>query len=99
MALADEEHIAVDDLVAVGIKVGEPPPTPSLGRSWESRPGGIWVLRRTFSGNIDQAVTDIDVLFGTDAVDPRPQWALMRSSLQLSDPPTVPVTRLSVAQS
>lgn len=31
-----------------------------------------------------------------DAVDPRPQWALMRSSLQLNGQPKVPVARLSV---
>jgi hypothetical protein len=54
------------------------------------------VLRSKFSGKIDQAVTEVDVLFGTDAVDPRPQWALMRSSLQLNAQPKVPVARLSV---
>ena len=78
------------------IRVGEPPPNPSSDHSWESRPGGIWVLRSKFSGKIDQAVTEVDVLFGVDAVDPRPQWTLMRSSLQLNAQPKVPVARLSV---
>ncbi|KAK7397632.1 hypothetical protein QQX98_012999 [Neonectria punicea] len=78
------------------IRVGEPPANPSSGPSWESRPGGIWVLRSKFSGTIDQAVTEVDVLFGMDAVDPRPQWALMQSSLQLNGQPKVPVARLSV---
>ena len=54
------------------------------------------MLRSKFSGKIDQAVTEVDVLFGMDAVDPRPQWALMRPSLQLNAQPKVPVARLSV---
>ena len=54
------------------------------------------MLRSKFSGKVDQAVTEVDVLFGVDAVDPRPQWTLMRSSLQLNAQPKVPVARLSV---
>lgn len=67
-----------------------------MDHSWESRPGGIWVLRSQFSGKIEQAVTEVDVLFGVDAVDPRPQWTLMRSPLQLNTQSNVPVARLSV---
>ncbi|KAH8592611.1 Metallo-dependent phosphatase-like protein [Bisporella sp. PMI_857] len=96
VALANEEELTAEDLLVMDIRVGEPPPNPSSGHSWESRPGGIWVLRSKFSGKIDQAVTEVDVLFGVDAVDPRPQWALMRSSLQLNAQPKVPVARLSV---
>jgi hypothetical protein len=97
VALANEEELAAgEDLLVMDIRVGELPPNPSSGHSWESRRGGIWVLRSKFSGKIDQAVTEVDVLFGTDAVDPRPQWALMRSSLQLNAQPEVPVARLSV---
>lgn len=72
MALAKEEELAAEDLVVVDIKIGELAPNPSSGHSWESRPGGIWVLRSNFSGRIDHDVTEIGVLFGTDAVDPRP---------------------------
>jgi hypothetical protein len=96
VALVNEEELATEDLLVMDIRVGEPPPDHSSGRSWESRPGGIWLLRSKFSGKIDQAVTEVDVLFGVDAVDPRPQWALMRSSLQLNSQPNVPVARLSV---
>ncbi|KAK2805976.1 hypothetical protein FQN50_005991 [Emmonsiellopsis sp. PD_5] len=97
VALANEEELAAEDLVVADIRVGEPPPpNPSPGHSWESRPGGIWVLRSKFSGKIDQAVTEVDVLFGIDAVDPRPQWVLMRSPLQLNAQPNVPVARLSM---
>jgi Calcineurin-like phosphoesterase len=96
VALANEEELVAEDLLVIDIRVGEPPPNPSSDHSWESRPGGIWVLRSKFSGKIDQAVTEVDVLFGVDAVDPRPQWTLMRSSLQLNAQPKVPVARLSV---
>ena len=77
VALANEEKLAAEDLVVMDISVGQRPLNPSSGYLWESRPGGIWVLRSAFSGMIDQAVTEVDVLFGIDAVDPRPQWALI----------------------
>jgi hypothetical protein len=77
------------------IRVGEPPDS-SLGHLWDSRDGGVWVRRSKFSGKISQAMTEVDVLFGVDAIDPRPQWALMESSLQLNAQPEVPVARLSV---
>ncbi|KAF2632353.1 Metallo-dependent phosphatase [Macroventuria anomochaeta] len=96
VALVSEEELAAEDLLVMDIRVGELPPNPSSGGSWESRPGGIWVLRSKFSGKIDQAVTEVDVLFGKDAVDPRPQWTLMQSSLQLNAQSEVPVARLSV---
>ncbi|KAF2866021.1 Metallo-dependent phosphatase-like protein [Massariosphaeria phaeospora] len=97
VALANEEKLAPEDLVVVDIRVGEPPPNTSPDCAWESRHGGIWVRRRSKSScKIDQAVTGMDVLFGIDAVDPRPQWALMQSPLQLNTRQDVPVARLSV---
>lgn len=41
-------------------------------------------------------MTEVDVLFGVDAVDPRSQWTLMRSPLQLNTQSNVSVARLSV---
>jgi hypothetical protein len=38
----------------------------------------------------------VDVLFGTDAVDPRPDWVLMQPSLRLNALPEIPVARLTV---
>lgn len=96
VALANEKELVADDELVMDIRIGEQPPNPSSDRSWESRPGGIWVLRNKFSGKIGQAVTEVDVLFGVDAVDPRPQWTLIRPSLQLNAQPKVPVARLSV---
>ncbi|KIW20354.1 hypothetical protein PV08_00929 [Exophiala spinifera] len=96
VALANEDDLAAEDLLLVDIAIGEAPPHPSSDRSWESRPGGIWVLRSKFSGKIDNVVTEVDVLFGIDAIDPRPQWTLMRSPLELDVQPNVPVARLSL---
>ncbi|KAF1992759.1 Metallo-dependent phosphatase [Amniculicola lignicola CBS 123094] len=48
------------------------------------------------SGHSWETVTEVDVLFSTDAVDPRPQWALMRLLLQIYSHLEVPVPRLSV---
>ena len=55
------------------LRVGERTPNFAFSHSWESRPGGIWILRSKFSSKIDQAMTEVDVLFSVDAVDPRPQ--------------------------
>ena len=96
MLFRSEEELAAEDLVVVDITVGEPAPNASLDCCWESRPGGIWVLRSSFSGNIERAVTEVDVLFGTDAVDPRPRWSLMTSPLQLQAWTDIPAARLSV---
>jgi hypothetical protein len=96
VALANEKELVVGDLLVVDIRVGEPPSNPSSNHLWESRPGGIWMLRSKFSGKIDHAVTQLDVLFGDDAVEPRPQWTLMRSSIQINAQPKIPVARLSV---
>jgi hypothetical protein len=96
VALKNEEELEDEELLVIDIRIGESHPNPSSGQSCEGRPGGIWLLRSKFSGKIDQTVTEVDVLFGRDAVDPRPQWALMRSSLQLNAQSMVPIARLSV---
>jgi Calcineurin-like phosphoesterase len=96
LALANDKELAADDLVVTDVRIGEQPPDPTLDLTWESRPGAIWVLRRKVSATIEQVVTKVDVLFGEDAVDPRPQWTLLPSSLQLDIQPNAPVARLSV---
>ncbi len=55
---------------------GAPNAIDSTEDDWEARPGGIW-LRRSSEPHVSdskQALTSVDVLFGADAVDPRPQW-------------------------
>lgn len=96
VALANERELRYDDLVVTDIRVSRTPPDSSPDHSWESRRGGIWILRSKFRGLVDLAVTKVDVLFGVDAVDPRPHWNLLQSSLQLNAPPEVPVARLTI---
>jgi hypothetical protein len=84
VALANEDEFLAEDLFIADIRVGKAPPSSSSSQ-WESRPGGIWVLRRKFSEKKDQPLTEVDILFGQDAVDPRPQWKLIASPLQLDD--------------
>ncbi|KAG8158435.1 hypothetical protein KVR01_011557 [Diaporthe batatas] len=89
--------------------------TTTTRKSWESRPGGIQVARTKYSDIIHHGqckgdsqaqspaalpVTGVDVLFGVDAVDPRPHWTLLEHPLQLPDvKPDVPVPRLTVQHS
>lgn len=96
LAEAKENKLTTDDVVITDVKVGNQCPRDSLGISWESRPGGIWVLRSNYTGDSHRAVTSVDVLFGVDAVDPRPHWTLLETPLQLGAMPEIPVARLSV---
>ncbi|KAF4547203.1 Calcineurin-like phosphoesterase-like protein 3 [Elsinoe fawcettii] len=97
LALVEPKELAAEDLWVTDIHVGRQPPSAIDGQQWESRHCGIWLLRQRCSGTVDQAVTDVAVLYGTDAVDPRPQWTLLLPALQLVDPPSdVPIARLSV---
>lgn len=96
IAQVEEEELTKDDLVITDIRVGELSPSVGSNISWESRPGGIWVLSSNYTGRSDQAVTGIDVLFGLDVVDPRPEWDLIQNPLHLNAPSEVPVARLSV---
>ena len=91
-----QKELTADDLVVTEIRVGEPPSNTGSDHAWESRPGGIWVLRNKYIVNSEQAVSGLDVLFGVDAIVLRPQWTLMQTPLQLNAPPEVPVARLSV---
>ncbi|KAK0111482.1 purple acid phosphatase [Cadophora gregata] len=94
VAQTKETDLRPDDLVLTDIRVGEP--ANGDDKSWENRAADIWVRRSSYDGDIQQAVTHIDVLFGSDAVDPRPQWRIMEASLQLKAKPEVPVARLSI---
>lgn len=97
IALTEQKELTTDDLVVTDVTVGKPHPSLDSDKSWESRPGGVWVLRSNYTGDSHhQAITGVDVLFGMDAVDPRPQWTLIRPPLQLNTQPEVPVARLSV---
>ncbi|KAK5132993.1 hypothetical protein LTR08_008280 [Meristemomyces frigidus] len=96
-----EEELRADDMVVVGVRVGRL--DPGVGESgqhdarWESRPGGIWLLRSSKRHDSDsaRAITAVDVLFGADAVDPRPGWRLAQTPLLLHAGRDVQQARLS----
>ncbi|KPI35614.1 Phosphatase DCR2 [Cyphellophora attinorum] len=95
VAVAKWKQLADSDLVITDIRIGERPGDVDAGPEWESRPAGIWLQRNPIEDDVCRAVTDIDVLFGSDAVDPRPRWTLTQSPLRLDADPTVPSARLT----
>jgi hypothetical protein len=67
-------------------------------KRWESRTAGIW-LRRTskrHASDSQQAVTAVDVLFGADAVEPRPGWEIKDTPLLLETSGETQEARLSI---
>lgn len=90
------------DKVVMDVRIGKL--DPSLSESgegdekWESRPGGIWLKRSSKRHDADtkDVVTAVDVLFGDDAVDPRPGWEIKENALLLDNPPDQPDARLSL---
>lgn len=84
-----EEELQADDKVVVGIRISRL--DPGMGEKgqdrekWESRSGGIWILRSAKRQDSDsqQVVTAVDVLYGADAVDPRPGWLLSSTPMQI----------------
>ena len=54
---------------------------------WESRASGIWLKRTAKHRDADknQAVTAVDVLFGSDSVEARPGWERIAQALVLPD--------------
>lgn len=82
-----EEELTAEDKIVVGVKIGRLDPgvgeKGQQGEKWESRPGGIWLLRSNHrhDSDSDKAVTSVDVLYGSDAIDPRPGWKLAQTPL------------------
>ncbi|TAQ88825.1 hypothetical protein B7494_g2842 [Chlorociboria aeruginascens] len=96
-----ENELTANTLVVTDIRIGELPTLKTDSHNpWESRSCGIWLRRSNYTGDSQLAVTDVDILFGADAVDPRPQWSLlsMPLSLETSPRPEVPVARLTLCR-
>lgn len=86
-----ESELTEKDRVIMDVRVGSLDPTVSEknqgAERWESRPGGIWLKRSSKHRESDnvKAITAVDVLFGTDAVEARPGWEIGQQSLVLSN--------------
>ncbi|KAG9239289.1 Metallo-dependent phosphatase-like protein [Amylocarpus encephaloides] len=97
-----EEELLAEDKVIVDIKVGRL--DPSSGQKgeenarWESRPGGLWLKRsaKRHASDDSRAITAVDVLFGADAVDPRPAWETVDRPLLLDVKGEIHEARISV---
>ncbi|KAF2162982.1 hypothetical protein M409DRAFT_26831 [Zasmidium cellare ATCC 36951] len=88
-----KEHLSSEDRVVIQVAVADSNP----GWAWEQRPLGVWILRREVGQSTSESfVTELDVLYGTDAVDPRPGWTIGRTAFQLDLPADVPLARLTV---
>ena len=79
------------DAIIVDVKISRlvPSDEDAQGKeTWESRSDGIWIKRSTkrHSSDSDKAITGIDVLFGSDAVDPRPSWRVQEIALLVDTP-------------
>lgn len=89
-----EEDLTADDKVVMDVSVGRLNPAeaqegkaPKSGEQWERRSCGLWIKRsgNRKSSDSSDAVTDVDVLFGDDAVEARHGWAITGMQL-LMDP-------------
>lgn len=80
-----EEELKTEDKVVVDVRVGKLDPATGekaqAAEKWESRPAGLWIKRslRRHASDSHKAVTAVDILFGADAVEPRPGWELVRT--------------------
>ncbi|KAH8723501.1 phosphoesterase-like protein [Phaeosphaeriaceae sp. PMI808] len=78
-----EEELTADDKVIVDVRIGRLDPATGekaqASEKWESRPAGIWIKRslKRHASDSKKAVTAVDILFGADAVEPRPGWELV----------------------
>lgn len=99
-----EEDLRQDDQVIMDVKIGRLDPSGSeygsQSERWERRPAGIWLQRSTKRNSPDshKAVTAVDVLFGPDAVEPRPGWLIKDTALLLDGPSDDLMPRLSIRQ-
>jgi hypothetical protein len=80
-----EEELTADDKVIVDARIGKLDPATGekaqAAEKWESRPAGVWIKRslKRHASDSKKAVTAVDILFGADAVEPRPGWELVKN--------------------
>jgi hypothetical protein len=97
-----EEELTADDKVIMDIRVGRLDPgkmeDAKDAEMWEKRPAGMWIKRSSKRHDSDSkaVVTAVDVLFGADAVEPRPGWEIRDQALLLDYPRDAPEARLSI---
>ncbi|KAB8616636.1 hypothetical protein FH972_025971 [Carpinus fangiana] len=89
-----EEDLGPEDHVILDVRVGRLDPSTSAknagNQKWEPRPAGLWLVRssKRHESDSDSAITAVDVLFGPDAVEPRPGWRIRDTPLLLESDQT-----------
>jgi 3',5'-cyclic AMP phosphodiesterase CpdA len=97
-----EEELNSDDKVIMDVKIGRLDPAvgekTEADAKWENRPAGIWLKRSTKRHDSDSknVVTAVDILFGADAVEPRPGWEVKDTPLLLDNSGEIQEARLSI---
>ncbi|CAN9120918.1 unnamed protein product [Alternaria alternata] len=78
-----EEELKTEDKVIVDVRTGKLDPSvgekAQASEKWESRPAGIWIKRSLKRHASDLKAVVTDILFGADAVEPRPGWELVKN--------------------
>jgi hypothetical protein len=98
-----EEELLETDRVVIDLKISRLDPSTAsdskqTSGQWEQRPGGIWLLRtsRRHASDSKVVLTSVDVLFGADAADPRPNWELKDTPLLLDSRTEAQEARLTI---
>ena len=98
-----EEELTDEDKVILDVRTGKLDPAmgekSQAAEKWESRPAGVWLKRsaKRHASDSKKVVTAVDVLFGADAVEPRPGWELIKpNALLLETGADVKEVRLSI---
>jgi hypothetical protein len=107
-----EEELTPEDKVVIDVSVGRLNPETATGKNdaggngdgdkggerWEPRPGGLWIKRSNRRGVSDSksTVTAVDVLFGDDAVEARPGWAITGTALRLGSGSSIPAAHVTI---
>lgn len=95
-----EEELTEEDKVVMDVMVGRLQPQPK-GESpdpWEKRANGLWLKRSANkkASDSNSAITDVDVLYGDDAVEAREGWAITGTPLLLKTGGNLPCVQLTV---
>ncbi|PVI06587.1 phosphoesteras-like protein [Periconia macrospinosa] len=97
-----EEDLTEDDRVIVDVRTAKLDPAmgdkSQASEKWEARPAGVWIKRssKRHASDSKNTVTAVDVLFGADAVEPRPGWSLVPNGALRLDGGTSKEPRLTV---
>jgi hypothetical protein len=98
-----EEELTDEDRVIVDVRIGKLDPAmgekAEANEKWESRAAGVWLKRsaKRHASDSKKSITAVDVLFGADAVEPRPGWELVKpGSLLLDNAGETKEPRLSI---